>query len=71
MKNQLKAALVGVGASALLLLGALLVAPFFLKDRVIELVERQINERLDATVQAAALCAYVDGYLAPEERERR
>lgn len=50
MPKQLKAALVGVGASVLLLLGALLVAPFFLKDRVIELVERQINERLDATV---------------------
>jgi tellurite resistance protein len=26
--------------------------------------------RLDATVQTAALCAYADGHLAPEERER-
>lgn len=26
--------------------------------------------RLDATIQTAALCAYVDGHLAREERER-
>ena len=50
MKTQLKVAVVGIGASVLLLVGALLVAPFFLKDHVIELVRRQINERLDATV---------------------
>jgi hypothetical protein len=50
MKTLLKAALLGVGASVLLLLGALLLAPFLLKDRVIELVERQISERLEATV---------------------
>ena len=48
--NLLKAALLGVGASVLLLLGALLLAPFLLKDRVIELVERQVSERLEATV---------------------
>lgn len=28
------------------------------------------TRRLDATVQTAALCAYVDGHLAPEEREK-
>ena len=50
MKPSLKAAVVGVGASVLLLLGALLLAPFLLKDRVIDLVERQIGERLDAIV---------------------
>jgi tellurite resistance protein len=33
-------------------------------------VEDWEARRLDATVQAAALCAYVDGHLACEERER-
>jgi len=46
----LRAALIGVGASVLLLLGGLALAPFVLKDRVVELVGRQISERLEATV---------------------
>ena len=50
MKTLLRAALIGVGASVLLSLGALLLAPFVLKDRVVALVERQISERLEATV---------------------
>jgi hypothetical protein len=50
VKTLLRAALIGVGASVLLSLGALLLAPFVLKDRVVELVGRQISERLEATV---------------------
>jgi tellurite resistance protein len=33
-------------------------------------VEDWEERRLDATVQTAALCAYVDGHLAREEREK-
>jgi tellurite resistance protein len=33
-------------------------------------VEEWKRRRLEATVQAAALCAYVDGHLANEEREK-
>jgi tellurite resistance protein len=33
-------------------------------------VEEWERKRLEATVQAAALCAYVDGHLAHEEREK-
>ena len=50
MITLLRAALIGVGASVLLLLGGLALAPFVLKDRVVELVGRQISERLEATV---------------------
>ena len=50
MKTPLKAAIIGVSAVALAFLGALLLAPFLLKGRVIELVESQISARVDATV---------------------
>lgn len=33
-------------------------------------MEEWERKRLEATVQAAALCAYVDGHLADEEREK-
>lgn len=33
-------------------------------------MEEWERRRLEATVQAAALCAYVDGHLADEEREK-
>jgi tellurite resistance protein len=33
-------------------------------------VDEWERKRLEATVQAAALCAYVDGHLADEEREK-
>lgn len=50
MKTPLKAVLLGVSASVVLLLAGILLTPWLLKDRVIELVERQVSERLDATV---------------------
>lgn len=50
MKTLLKSILLGVGASVLLLLGAAVLAPRLLQDRVVELVERQISERLEARV---------------------
>lgn len=33
-------------------------------------MEEWERKRLEATVQTAALCAYVDGHLAPSEREK-
>jgi hypothetical protein len=50
VKTPLKAALLGVSATVVLLLAGILLTPWLLKDQVIELVERQISERLYGTV---------------------
>ncbi|MDH3844236.1 MAG: AsmA family protein, partial [Myxococcales bacterium] len=50
MKKPVKTTLIAIGASLLLLLAALALVPFLLKDRVVELVRRQVNEQLEATV---------------------
>ena len=46
----MKAALIGVGATLLLLLAGTLLAPWLLRDHVVDLVELQIGERLEASV---------------------
>lgn len=50
VKQPVKTTLFAIGASLLLLLAALALVPFFLQDRVVELVRSQLNERLEATV---------------------
>jgi hypothetical protein len=45
-----KAVLIAVGAIVLLSLGALLIAPSLLRERVVEIVESTLSERLEATV---------------------
>lgn len=40
----------GIAASLILLLTAFALAPFLLRDRVVELVRSQVNDRLEATV---------------------
>jgi len=50
VKKLVKTTLIAIGAALVLLLGALVLVPFLLEDRVDELVRRQVNERLEATV---------------------
>ena len=45
-----KAVLIGTGATVLLSLGALLFAPSLLRNRVVDIVESALSERLEATV---------------------
>ena len=55
MKKPFKTTLIAIAVSIGLVLAALAIVPFVLKDRVAKLVRNELDERLDAAVDFEAI----------------